>query len=85
MRYVKTGFSFCFLVHLTRILSYFLQELYLLDDPLSAVDAHVGKHIFENYIKKLLHGKTCIFVTHQLQVHAALLHLMAKFLRYRDE
>ena len=46
-----------------------LQELYLLDDPLSAVDAHVGKHIFENYIKKQLHGKTCIFVTHQLQVN----------------
>lgn len=25
-------------------------DLYLLDDPLSAVDSHVGKHIFDNLI-----------------------------------
>lgn len=25
-------------------------DIYFLDDPLSAVDSHVGKHIFENVI-----------------------------------
>ena len=25
-------------------------DVYLLDDPLSAVDTHVGKHIFDNVI-----------------------------------
>ncbi|KAM7405574.1 hypothetical protein PAMP_000014 [Pampus punctatissimus] len=43
------------------------REVYLLDDPLSAVDAHVGKHLFEECIRKELRGKSVIFVTHQLQ------------------
>lgn len=42
-------------------------DIYLLDDPLSAVDAHVGKALFENAILQKLHGKTRILVTHQLQ------------------
>ncbi|XP_034747580.1 multidrug resistance-associated protein 9-like [Etheostoma cragini] len=43
------------------------RDLFLLDDPLSAVDAHVGKHIFEKCIKGELQGKSIILVTHQLQ------------------
>lgn len=42
-------------------------DVIILDDPLSAVDAHVGKTIFFDCIKTLLAGKTIIFVTHQLQ------------------
>ncbi|XP_017887469.1 multidrug resistance-associated protein 4-like isoform X2 [Ceratina calcarata] len=42
-------------------------DTYLLDDPLSAVDAHVGKHMFEECIIKYLKGKARIIVTHQLQ------------------
>ncbi|XP_048733200.2 multidrug resistance-associated protein 1-like [Ostrea edulis] len=43
-------------------------DIYLLDDPLSAVDAHVGRHIFENVIgpKGLLRKKTRILVTHAI-------------------
>lgn len=44
------------------------RDIFLLDDPLSAVDAYVGKHIFEECIKKELRGKSIILVTHQLQV-----------------
>ncbi|KAK4879113.1 hypothetical protein RN001_007259 [Aquatica leii] len=42
-------------------------DIYLLDDPLSAVDTHVGKQIFENCIRTFLKNKTVILVTHQLQ------------------
>lgn len=43
------------------------RDVYLLDDPLSAVDAHVGRRIFNNCIRVLLRGKTVLLVTHQLQ------------------
>ncbi|XP_043085931.1 ATP-binding cassette sub-family C member 3 isoform X2 [Puntigrus tetrazona] len=41
-------------------------DVYLLDDPLSAVDAHVAKHIFDKVIgpEGALKGKTRILVTH---------------------
>uniref|UniRef100_A0A2S2PCH1 Putative multidrug resistance-associated protein lethal n=1 Tax=Schizaphis graminum TaxID=13262 RepID=A0A2S2PCH1_SCHGA len=42
-------------------------DIYLLDDPLSAVDTHVGKHLFEKCIKDYLKEKTCILITHQIQ------------------
>lgn len=42
-------------------------DVYLLDDPLSAVDTHVGKHLFEDCIQGYLFHKTVILVTHQLQ------------------
>ena len=42
-------------------------DVYLLDDPLSAVDPGVARHIFDKCIKGFLHDKTVILVTHQLQ------------------
>ncbi|KAM9012498.1 multidrug resistance-associated protein 1 isoform 5-T5 [Ara ararauna] len=43
-------------------------DVCLFDDPLSAVDAHVGKHIFENVIgpKGILKNKTRVLVTHAI-------------------
>lgn len=43
-------------------------DLYFLDDSLSAVDSHIGKHIFDKVIgpNGLLSNKTILFVTHAL-------------------
>ncbi|XP_026871527.2 multidrug resistance-associated protein 1-like [Electrophorus electricus] len=43
-------------------------DVYLLDDPLSAVDPHVGQHIFHKVIgpKGILRDKTRVLVTHAL-------------------
>ncbi|XP_063238702.1 ATP-binding cassette sub-family C member 5-like isoform X1 [Bacillus rossius redtenbacheri] len=43
------------------------RDIYFLDDPLSAVDAHVGVHLFEKCIRTALKEKTVVFVTHQVQ------------------
>lgn len=47
---------------------YFNADMVLLDDPLSAVDAHVGRHLFDRAICGLLKDKTRILATHQLHV-----------------
>ncbi|BGO90746.1 hypothetical protein NBRC10512v2_002998 [Rhodotorula toruloides] len=52
-------------VNIARTL-YYPADIVLLDDPLSAVDAHVGKALFDNAICGSLAGKTRILVTHAL-------------------
>ncbi|CAD6992114.1 unnamed protein product [Ceratitis capitata] len=42
-------------------------DVYLLDDPLSAVDTHVGRHLFDQCMRGYLREKIIILVTHQLQ------------------
>lgn len=42
-------------------------DIYLLDDPLSAVDTQVGKQIFDECITSFLNDKIVLLATHQLQ------------------
>ncbi|KAG8389142.1 hypothetical protein BUALT_Bualt02G0198400 [Buddleja alternifolia] len=42
-------------------------DIYLLDDPFSAVDAHTGSDLFKEYIMTALATKTVVFVTHQVE------------------
>ena len=42
-------------------------DIYLLDDPLSAVDLKVGKHVLNKCIKDLLGDKIVLFASHQQQ------------------
>ena len=42
-------------------------DIYLLDDPLSAVDAKVGRHIFERCILGRLGNTLRVLVTHQVE------------------
>ncbi|GAA5895556.1 uncharacterized protein JCM6883_001546 [Sporobolomyces salmoneus] len=47
---------------------YYDAEITILDDPLSAVDAHVGAHLFNEAIVGRLGGKTRILVTNALHI-----------------
>ena len=47
---------------------YFDADIILMDDPLSAVDAHVGRHIMDKAICGIMKNKCRILATHQLHV-----------------
>ena len=40
------------------------RDIVILDDPLSALDVHVGKEVFGELVKKHLKDKTVVLVTH---------------------
>ncbi|GBP41924.1 Probable multidrug resistance-associated protein lethal(2)03659 [Eumeta japonica] len=51
-------------------------DIYLLDDPLSAVDAHVGRQLFDECINGHLRHATRVLVTHQLHYLKAADHIV---------
>ncbi|KAL5284718.1 ABCC4.2 family protein [Megaselia abdita] len=51
-------------------------DIYLLDDPLSAVDTAVGIHIYDKCINGFLVDKIRVLVTHQLQYLKKLEHII---------
>ncbi|KAI4964922.1 hypothetical protein ZWY2020_057838 [Hordeum vulgare] len=42
-------------------------DVYFLDDPFSAVDAHTSAHLFKECLLRLMSSKTVMYVTHQLE------------------
>ncbi|KAJ0481794.1 putative ABC-type xenobiotic transporter [Helianthus annuus] len=42
-------------------------DIYLFDDPFSAVDAHTGSHLFKECMLRSLESKTVIYTTHQVE------------------
>ncbi|KAI9071985.1 hypothetical protein K1719_046052 [Acacia pycnantha] len=42
-------------------------DIYLFDDPFSAVDAHTGSHLFKECLLGFLSSKTVIYITHQVE------------------
>ncbi|KAJ3359464.1 hypothetical protein HDU91_004919, partial [Kappamyces sp. JEL0680] len=55
---------------------YFNPDIVLLDDPISALDAKVGRYVFENAIKGFLRDKTVLLVTHQLHLLPEMDHII---------
>ncbi|XP_013195380.2 ATP-binding cassette sub-family C member 4 isoform X2 [Amyelois transitella] len=51
-------------------------DVYLLDDPLSAVDPNVGRQLFEGCINGYLRGRTRVLVTHQIHFLKAADHII---------
>ncbi|KAG0277921.1 hypothetical protein BGZ95_005074, partial [Linnemannia exigua] len=47
---------------------YYNAEMVIMDDPLSAVDAHVGKRLWQDCVLHELSNKTRVIATHQLHV-----------------
>ena len=45
---------------------YSKSDIYIFDDPLSALDAHVAQQVFRDCIKEELRGKTRVLVTNQI-------------------
>ena len=56
-------------------------DVNLLDDPLSAVDAHVGRQLFDQVVCGVLAGTTRVLVTHQVQYIAGELRACTGMLR----
>lgn len=52
---------------LARALYNTMNDIYIFDDILSAIDVNIGNKIFKDYMRKYLKDKTRIFVTHQIQ------------------
>ena len=56
----------CVILYIHRAI-YRRADVYLLDDPLSAVDTVVGRRLFEACLKGVLCSSVVVLVTHQLQ------------------
>lgn len=59
---------------------YNAEDVVLLDDPFSALDAHVGKHVFEHAVQGSLAGKTRVLVTHALHFRTFLFRFSSQFI-----